>query len=78
MTETKIQKSFDCAKALGFVLKDLLVQIKTLAAESKDASYVKLVELFLKAADLNQKINGKEESNSPEVKIIEGLDDNKI
>lgn len=78
MAVKKNQKNFDCTKALGFVLEDLLGQIKTLAEENKDASYVKLVELFLKAADINQKLNGKEEIKNPEIKIIEGLDDNKI
>lgn len=78
MAVKKVKKSFDCNKALGVVLEDLLGQIQTLATENKDASYVKLVELFLKAADINQKLNGKEESKTPEIKIIEGLDDNKI
>ncbi|MEI7475802.1 MAG: hypothetical protein WCK67_13600 [bacterium] len=53
--------SFDCTKALGYVLEDLLEQIKTLSEENKEASYVKIVELFLKAADINQKLNCKEE-----------------
>lgn len=78
MTVKKTQKGFDCTKALGFVLKDLLGQIKTITEENKEASYIKLVELFLKAADINQKLNGKEETKTPEIKIIEGLDSNKI
>jgi hypothetical protein len=78
MAVKKVKKNFDCNKALGFVLEDLLGQIQTLATENKDASYVKLVELFLKAADINQKLNGKEESKTPEIKIIEGLEEGKI
>lgn len=67
-------------KALNFILKDILKQIKVISKDQKDAPYTKLIELFFKGVDLNEKISGssKKLPENPEINFISDLNQDNI
>lgn len=75
-----INKCSNTIKSLDFVLKDLLEQIKIIAQDQKDISYMKLIELFFKGIDLKEKIgaSSRDEVESPQINFLESLNKDKI